>query len=56
MSIYQNSWASSELPLLASGTPIYNCNLAKTEHAAYLLVGIRGAVAGGIYGDSVYVY
>ena len=43
MSIYQNSWASSELPLLASGTPIYNCNLAKTEHAAYLLVVNRGA-------------
>lgn len=56
MSIYQNSWASSELPLLASGTPIYNCNLAKTEHAAYLLVVNRGAVAGVNYGHSVYEY
>lgn len=56
VSAYKGSWQNGELPLLASGSPVYTCDLAKANGAAYLLSINRGAVDGVNYGYSVFEY
>ncbi len=56
VSTYKGSWQNGELPLLASGTPVYTCDLAKANGAVYLLSINRGIVDEVNYGYSVFEY
>lgn len=56
LSTNAGSWANSELPLLASGSPVYLCDMASVGDKVYLALLNRGTVNGVRYGHSVYEY